>query len=150
MSRWCATSTARAVSDARGLPDRLARQLDSPVRWVGLRPALVGLGADVLVEVGPGSVLSGLARRIAPEVRTARGQRPRGAARPTPAADRAGMNARPLAGKVALVTGASRGIGRASALALADAGAAVAVAYGASAAAADEVAALIREAGGAP
>ena len=58
------------------------------------------------------------------------------------------MNASPLAGTVALVTGASRGIGRATALALADAGAAVAVAYGGGEAAAEEVAAGIRAAGG--
>jgi malonyl CoA-acyl carrier protein transacylase len=30
---------------------------------------LVALGAEVLVEVGPGEVLTGLARRIAPGVR---------------------------------------------------------------------------------
>jgi [acyl-carrier-protein] S-malonyltransferase len=60
-----------AVSESDELPSRLARQLDSPVRWVDCVHALVNLGADVLVEVGPGSVLSGLARRIVPEVRTA-------------------------------------------------------------------------------
>ncbi|MDQ6847322.1 MAG: 3-oxoacyl-[acyl-carrier-protein] reductase [Candidatus Dormibacteraeota bacterium] len=58
------------------------------------------------------------------------------------------MNPRPLDGKVALVTGASRGIGRATALALADAGASLAVGFGSGAAAADEVAALIRDSGG--
>ncbi len=49
---------------------------------------------------------------------------------------------------MALVTGASRGIGRATALALADAGAAVAVGFSANQQAADEVAAIIRESGG--
>lgn len=53
-----------------------------------------------------------------------------------------------LTGKTALVTGASRGIGRASALALAKAGAQVLVHYGNSEAAADAVVAEIRQAGG--
>jgi 3-oxoacyl-[acyl-carrier protein] reductase len=53
-----------------------------------------------------------------------------------------------LTGKTALVTGASRGIGRASALALAAAGAQVLVHYGRGAKEADDVVAEIREAGG--
>jgi 3-oxoacyl-[acyl-carrier protein] reductase len=53
-----------------------------------------------------------------------------------------------LSGKTALVTGASRGIGRASALALAAAGAQVLVHYGRSANEAQAVAAEIRKAGG--
>ncbi|GAB7527411.1 SDR family NAD(P)-dependent oxidoreductase [Paraburkholderia sp. 2C] len=54
----------------------------------------------------------------------------------------------PLSGKTALVTGASRGIGRASALALAKAGAQVLVHYGRGAQEADAVVAEIRQAGG--
>lgn len=59
------------VEDSEQLPAKLARQLESPVRWVDCVTALVGLGAEVLVEVGPGTVLSGLARRIDPGLRTA-------------------------------------------------------------------------------
>ena len=53
-----------------------------------------------------------------------------------------------LTGKTALVTGASRGMGRASALALAAAGAQVLVHYGRGANEADRVVAEIRKAGG--
>jgi 3-oxoacyl-[acyl-carrier protein] reductase len=53
-----------------------------------------------------------------------------------------------LSGKTALVTGASRGIGRASALALAAGGAQVLVHYGRAAQEADGVVAKIRKAGG--
>ena len=53
-----------------------------------------------------------------------------------------------LTGKTALVTGASRGIGRAGALALAAAGAQVLVHYGRGAKEADDVIAEIRETGG--
>ena len=53
-----------------------------------------------------------------------------------------------LSGKTALVTGASRGIGRASALALAKAGAQVLVHYSSSEKEADAVVAEIRKAGG--
>jgi len=58
------------VHSAAALRDRLRAQLTSPVRWIDCVQRLVDLGAETLIEVGPGSVLSGLARRIAPDVRT--------------------------------------------------------------------------------
>jgi 3-oxoacyl-[acyl-carrier protein] reductase len=57
-------------------------------------------------------------------------------------------NLQPLHNKVAIVTGASRGIGRAIAIALADAGANVVVNYASSSAAAEQVVAEITEASG--
>ena len=60
---------ATAVHSADALRDRLRAQLTSPVRWIECVERLVELGAETLIEVGPGSVLSGLARRIAPGVR---------------------------------------------------------------------------------
>ena len=57
-----------AVSNAGGLRDRLRRQLTAPVRWTDCVTTLAALGIDELVEVGPGAVLTGLAKRIAPAV----------------------------------------------------------------------------------
>lgn len=57
---------AEAVSDPAGIRDRLRRQMVSPVRWTESVDRMVRLGAEALVEVGPGGVLSGLAHRIAP------------------------------------------------------------------------------------
>ena len=46
----------------------LARQAESPVRWVETIQAFVAQGVTHIIECGPGAVLTGLARRIAPGV----------------------------------------------------------------------------------
>jgi [acyl-carrier-protein] S-malonyltransferase len=56
------------VEHAADIPPRLAAQLEAPVRWTDCVAGLVSLGAEWIVEVGPGSVLTGLTRRIAPTV----------------------------------------------------------------------------------
>ena len=55
---------ARAESDGAALRDALLRQVDSPVRWVESVRFLASSGVDRALEIGPGNVLSGLARRI--------------------------------------------------------------------------------------
>lgn len=59
---------AQAYTDAAGWPARLADQLVRPVRWSSTMPALAELGATAFVEVGPGTTLTGLAKRAAPDV----------------------------------------------------------------------------------
>jgi len=59
---------ARTHADPAEWPSLLSAQLCSPVRWRQTLETLAGLGARTLVEVGPGGVLSGLARRVVPEL----------------------------------------------------------------------------------
>lgn len=53
-------------------PELLLRQLVSPVRFTQAVRALRAAGYDSFLEVGPGSVLGGLVKRIAPEAAAAR------------------------------------------------------------------------------
>ncbi len=49
-------------------PDQLTRHLVEPVRWRACQLALRAAGAGTFVEVGPGGVLAGLAKRTVPDV----------------------------------------------------------------------------------
>jgi [acyl-carrier-protein] S-malonyltransferase len=63
-----ANTDAAAHTDPAGWPDRLARHLVEPVRWRESQRTLADLGATAFVEIGPGRVLGGLAKRTVPEV----------------------------------------------------------------------------------
>ncbi len=58
----------QAYGDGAGWRRRLADHLVHPVRWRQSVETLVRMGATELVEVGPGTTLAGLARRIAPGI----------------------------------------------------------------------------------
>ncbi|MFG2029425.1 ACP S-malonyltransferase [Streptomyces sp. NPDC048825] len=60
--------TADLVGPADDIRGCLRRQLAGRVRWTGAVRTLTAAGAGRFVEVGPGNVLSGLCRRIAPDV----------------------------------------------------------------------------------
>jgi [acyl-carrier-protein] S-malonyltransferase len=52
------------------IKDALVRQAASPVRWVETIRKMLEMGATHIVECGPGRVLGGMTKRIAPEVQS--------------------------------------------------------------------------------
>ena len=54
----------KLISTANEAGEALTRQVTGAVRWVECVQALVGVGAEVFVEVGPGKVLCGLLKQI--------------------------------------------------------------------------------------
>ncbi len=57
----------RVYHDAEQIREALARQLWQPVRWTETILSLVDSGVNRFIECGPGGVLSGLNRVIAPD-----------------------------------------------------------------------------------
>jgi [acyl-carrier-protein] S-malonyltransferase len=55
---------ARLKRDGTAAIDALIEQLSSPVRWEDVVRRLASEGVTTYVEVGPGTVLSGLVRKI--------------------------------------------------------------------------------------
>jgi len=58
---------ARAEPDVEALRVLLARQVASPVLWVDTVTAMAQAGVTHVIELGPGKVLTGLNKRIAPD-----------------------------------------------------------------------------------
>jgi [acyl-carrier-protein] S-malonyltransferase len=57
-------------SDPVRIKDALVRQAASPVRWVETIRRMVDSGVTHIVECGPGKVLAGMTKRIAPGVKS--------------------------------------------------------------------------------
>jgi [acyl-carrier-protein] S-malonyltransferase len=62
---------AEAHEHAADFAELLEKQVWSPVQWVASVRRAGGEGATAFVEFGPGNVLTGLAKRILPDARTA-------------------------------------------------------------------------------
>ncbi|GAB4459208.1 MAG: ACP S-malonyltransferase [Armatimonadaceae bacterium] len=62
-----ANVTAEYVDSPEAIRANLANQVAGPVRWVETIRRFVADGYDTFVECGPGTVLTGLIKRIAPE-----------------------------------------------------------------------------------
>jgi [acyl-carrier-protein] S-malonyltransferase len=63
--------SAKPLSSFEQIRDELVRQLTGSVRWTESVRTMIEGGVKSFVEIGPGSVLTGLVKRIAPEVETA-------------------------------------------------------------------------------
>ncbi|MFP4030780.1 MAG: ACP S-malonyltransferase [Desulfococcaceae bacterium] len=59
--------TAAPEKDPEAIRGLMARQLCSPVRWYDTVRRLLEDGVEVIAEIGPGKVLTGLVRKIAPK-----------------------------------------------------------------------------------
>ena len=64
-----ANVTAEINDDPKHTADLLDRQITGSVRWVETIQTLAGLGVDTFIEFGPGTVLTGLLKRILPDAR---------------------------------------------------------------------------------
>ncbi|MDA1095864.1 MAG: ACP S-malonyltransferase [Chloroflexi bacterium] len=61
-----ANVNARPLSDAPSIVDELAQQIRSPVQWFRTTQYLKDQGVSKYIEIGPGKVLTGLAKRADP------------------------------------------------------------------------------------
>ncbi|MFG0214241.1 ACP S-malonyltransferase [Brevibacillus porteri] len=61
-----ANVTARPVSEATIIVDQLVQQVSAPVLWEDSVQWMVEAGVTTFVEIGPGKVLAGLIKKIAP------------------------------------------------------------------------------------
>ncbi|MFC8683579.1 ACP S-malonyltransferase [Brevibacillus porteri] len=61
-----ANVTARPVSEATIIVDQLVQQVSAPVLWEDSVQWMVEAGVTIFVEIGPGKVLAGLIKKIAP------------------------------------------------------------------------------------
>ena len=63
-----ANAHARPITTAEGARDELIDHLTAGVDWVAVVGSMVAAGVTTFIEVGPGKVLTGLIKRIAPDV----------------------------------------------------------------------------------
>ena len=59
---------AKPNADVARVIPLLVEQVTAPVRWIECVEELSRLGVTRVVEIGPGKVLAGLVKRIAPDI----------------------------------------------------------------------------------
>ena len=56
--------TAQPVNDPEIIKSNLIAQLTAPVRWTQIMKNMIADGAKTIIEVGPGTVLQGLFKKV--------------------------------------------------------------------------------------
>lgn len=64
-----ANVTAAPLRRAEDVRREMVAQIVAPVRWIASVEQMISMGISTFVEIGPGKVLAGLIKRIAPEAR---------------------------------------------------------------------------------
>lgn len=62
--------TGKTVSSSEEIRENLAKQVSGTVHWQECVLEIASNGADTIIEFGPGNVLTGLVKRIKPELKT--------------------------------------------------------------------------------
>jgi [acyl-carrier-protein] S-malonyltransferase len=63
-----ANVSARPIREPDEIRAELVRQVTAPVRWIATIEYMAGAGVDCFVEIGAGTILNGLVRRITPDL----------------------------------------------------------------------------------
>lgn len=63
-----ANTSGLAITSAADVRRELVEQIAAPVQWVASIQQMAARGVSTIVEIGPGRILSGLIRRIAPTI----------------------------------------------------------------------------------
>ena len=61
---------AMPMTDAKLIKENLIKQLTSPVKWTQIVKNMIADGATAFIEVGPGSALQGMIKKVSSEVET--------------------------------------------------------------------------------
>jgi [acyl-carrier-protein] S-malonyltransferase len=68
LAEYAGDAFVKAPGGGSVIPDIMAKQVMSPVRWQEITEALAAAGAEAIIEFGPGKTLTGFTRKTTPDV----------------------------------------------------------------------------------
>jgi [acyl-carrier-protein] S-malonyltransferase len=68
LAEYAGGASGKIAGDGSVVPDIMAKQVMSPVRWQEITEALASAGAEAIIEFGPGKALTGFTKKTVPGV----------------------------------------------------------------------------------